>query len=316
MAEAVVSPASAHAADRAPRRRAVWSIGLYAGRSPLALRPLPGNPVLTAEDVTDVSALFVADPFLLRRGGVWHLFFEVLDGSTGRGAIGWATGRPGGRWRYERIVLREPFHLSYPCVFASGDEVYMTPESCEAGCVRLYRAVRFPTLWQPVAELVGGRLADPTTFAAGGRWWMFACPAPETHDALRLYGATALGGPWREHPASPVVRDDPGLARPAGRPVRDGDGWLRFAQDCTDAYGRQVRAMRIAELDPERYAELPCAGGPVLAPGAARWNAHRAHHLDAHRLSGGRWVACVDGAREPDPPVPPTWHTHPNRSRR
>jgi hypothetical protein len=298
---------SAHAADRPPRRRAVWSIGMYAGRSPLALRPLPGNPVLTAADVTDAPAEFVADPFLVRRGSAWHLFFEVLDRGTGRGAIGWATGRPGQgghgpRWRYQRIVLRESFHLSYPCVFASGDEVYMTPETCEAGAVRLYRAVDFPSRWQAVAELVGGRLADPTPFCAAGRWWMFACPAPETHDALRLYTAEAVTGPWREHPASPIVSGDPGRARPAGRPVRDGrGGWLRFAQDCATSYGRRVRALRITELGPDRYAERLCPGGPALAPGTAGWNAHRAHHLDAHRLADGSWIACADGAREPDP---------------
>ena len=303
-----MTPVSALAADRPARRRAIWSIGMVAGRSPLALRPLPGNPVLTAADVTDAPAAFVADPFLVRRGSAWHLFFEVLDRRTGRGAIGWATSRRGEAWRYQRIVLREPFHLSYPCVFSSGDEVYMTPETCEAGAVRLYRAVEFPSRWQMVAELVGGRLADPTPFCAAGRWWMFACPAPETHDALRLYTAEAVAGPWREHPASPVVDGDPGRARPAGRPVRDGrGGWLRFAQDCTTAYGRQVRALRITELGPDRYAERPCPGGPALAPGGASWNAHRAHHLDAQRLANGSWIACADGAREAEPaaPVPP-----------
>ena len=279
----------------------MWSIGLQAGRSPLALRPIPGNPILTAGDVTDAAAEFVADPFLLRRGRTWHLFFEVLDRRTGRGAIGWATGAPGERWRYQRIVLREPFHLSYPCVFASGDEVYMTPESSEAGAVRLYRAAEFPTRWEAVGELVGGRLADPTPFAAGGHWWMFACSAPETHDTLRLYGAAALAGPWREHPASPIVRTDPTLARPAGRPVRDGGGWLRFAQDCGAAYGHRVRALRITRLDRESYVEQPCGPGAVLAPDGSGWSAHRAHHLDAHRLSRGGWIAAVDGAREPDP---------------
>src|SRR5262249_34417850 len=60
---------------------ALWAIGLYTGESPLQLRPAPGtrNPVLTRSDVTDVPAVFVADPFLLRTSGVWHMFFEVLN---------------------------------------------------------------------------------------------------------------------------------------------------------------------------------------------------------------------------------------------
>jgi len=47
-----------------------WSIGIYEGASPLELAPIPStpNPVLTAQDVLDTQAGFVADPFLLPVG--------------------------------------------------------------------------------------------------------------------------------------------------------------------------------------------------------------------------------------------------------
>ena len=37
------------------------------------------NPILTCEDVTDVNASYVADPFLFIQGpnDPWYLFFEV-----------------------------------------------------------------------------------------------------------------------------------------------------------------------------------------------------------------------------------------------
>ncbi|HET9363828.1 MAG TPA: hypothetical protein VFP71_02460, partial [Candidatus Angelobacter sp.] len=54
----------------------VWSIGIYAGKSPLQLSPAARNPVISAGDVSDVSARFVADPFMLRVDGLWHMFFE------------------------------------------------------------------------------------------------------------------------------------------------------------------------------------------------------------------------------------------------
>jgi hypothetical protein len=127
---------------------------------------------------------------------------------------------------------------------------------------------------------------------------MFACSTPDTHETLRLYSSESLIGPWCEHPASPIVRGDASRARPAGRPVRDGSGWLRFAQDCTSAYGRRVRAFRILELTPERYAEEEHGLGESLAPVGAGWNGQRIHHVDAHRLRTGRWIACVDGAAE------------------
>ena len=52
-----------------------WSIGIYAGRSPLQLAPLPKiiNPVLTAWDVKDIPAQYVADPFML------HLYAALAE---------------------------------------------------------------------------------------------------------------------------------------------------------------------------------------------------------------------------------------------
>jgi hypothetical protein len=49
-----------------------YALGLYAGPSPLELSPVPGirNPIFTYRDVTDVSAMFVADPFMIRRSAL------------------------------------------------------------------------------------------------------------------------------------------------------------------------------------------------------------------------------------------------------
>lgn len=75
----------------------LWSIGIVTGASPLRLRHAPGglNPVLTREDVSDVRAMFVADPFLLRVGDLWHMFFEVYNFDADRGEIAWATSKDG-----------------------------------------------------------------------------------------------------------------------------------------------------------------------------------------------------------------------------
>src|SRR5262245_17218664 len=95
-----------------PSIEPVWSIGVYRGSSPVEIAAPhgPRNPILTAADVSDAAAAFVADPFLARDGATWHLVFEVFDRDARRGAIGWATSVDLAAWRYERIVLREPFH--------------------------------------------------------------------------------------------------------------------------------------------------------------------------------------------------------------
>lgn len=282
-----------------PRNRHLWSIGIYQGVSPLGLGPRPAspNPVLTREDVADIRASFVADPFLVRHGDLTYMFFEAFNLDTGRGEVGLARSSDGTVWSYEKIVLREPFHLSYPQVFAWEGEHYMIPEANATQSVRLYRATRFPEEWVLEAVLMEGeRFSDPTILRYADRWWLFVETSPRReHDCLRLYSASSLQGPWLEHPASPIVLNDPRSARPAGRILSFENRLLRFAQDCVPAYGAAVRTFEIVELTPTRYREVPFDFPPELTRSGAGWNADGMHHLDALRLTDGKWIAAVDG---------------------
>jgi len=273
----------------------MWSIGIYTGDSLDRLAPAPGaeNPVLSAREVTDVPAEFVADPFMVHTGGLWHMFFEVLNRQSRNGEIGHATSPDGLRWAYQGIVLREPFHLSYPHVFEWKGSFFMTPETLGPGEIRLYRGDPFPHRWSQVRWLLRERAADPTLCHHGGLWWMFFCPRPNQHDALELYFSTELGGPWRRHPRSPVVRGDERRARPAGRFLVQGGVVTRFAQDCHPRYGSRVRAFDVHELTPDAWREEE--RGVILEPTGAGWNGQRMHHVDAHPLPEGGWIACVDG---------------------
>ena len=273
----------------------MWSIGIYTGPSPLELSPAGGieNPVLSAADVTDVPASFVADPFMVWTGGLWHMFFEVKNLQSGKGDVGWATSPDGLRWEYRRIVLAEPFHLSYPYVFEWEGGFYMVPETLKAGAVRLYRADPFPERWVHVQDLLPVPAADPSPFRFADRWWMFLCATPWEHDTLALYHAYRLEGPWREHPRSPLLTGEPRISRPAGRVLVRDSGIVRFAQDCQPHYGTRVRAFEVSRLTLEDYEEAE--HGPVLAPSGSGWNGMRMHHADAHPAPGGGWIACVDG---------------------
>ena len=319
-----VAEGSQPGAAAAQGMRMPWSIGLYAGSTPTKLEPLgdASRPILDASRVDDVPAHFVADPFAIECEGSWFLFFEVLRSDTGLGEIGLAvrdqvvrdqvvrdrvgpgdgsdpTGLATG-WSYRGIVLREPYHLSYPSLVVEpgNDEIYMVPETLDAGSVRIYRAVRFPEVWEPVADLVPGQLADPTIFFHAGQWWLFACSTPYQHDTLRLYGAESLLGPWREHPESPLIVGDRARARPCGKPIRWGRRLLRLAQDCEPIYGRRVRVFEILELSPTTYRERELPESPILEGTGHGWNALKMHHLDAHRWGedpSAGWLAFVDG---------------------
>lgn len=275
----------------------MWSIGLYSGESPFCLAAVPGivNPILTRDSVTDVPAKFVADPFLVRRNGTWHMFFEVLNRQTGLGQIGLATSDNVTDWVYQNIILAEPFHLSYPYVFEWNDEHYMIPESFSQGTVRLYKAEDFPIRWSFVRSLIKISCADPSVFYFEDKWWMFICSHPSQRSSLRLYWANDLLGPWLEHPANPIVNRDGRKARPAGRVLVLADKIIRFAQDCVPHYGAQVRAFEISELTTKSYLETEHPNSPILTASGAGWNESGMHHVDPHLLPGGQWLACVDG---------------------
>jgi hypothetical protein len=274
--------------------RLKWSIGIYEGATPLALRPIgPDRPVLTARDVTDVDAYAVADPFLMVRDDRWLLFFEVVNMATDRGEIAYATSDDGLRWTYRAVVLREPFHLSYPQVFEADGAIWMIPETRQANEVRLYRAESFPDRWMHAATLLHGRFADATILRHEGLWYLFA---QRGLDELRLFSSPDLAHGWCEHPASPLWPGNRRRTRPGGRMLRWNGRLLRFAQDGLPTYGNCLRAFEVDRLDPLNYAERELAESPILRATRSGWNAVGMHHVDAVALPDGRWRAAVDGA--------------------
>jgi len=253
------------------------------------------EPVLTAASVTDVSAGFVADPFLYYTGSSWYLFMEVLNKSIGRGQIAVARSSDGLSWTYDRIVLAETFHLSFPYVFSFNGRYYMVPETGQAQSVRLYETVNFPYDWHNVATLVSGRAyVDSTITYHGSRWWLFASYAVNTF----LFSSPDLFGPWVEHPKSPIVRADSSRGRPGGRIIALADGSMyRFVQKDDVSYGERVRAFQIDTLTETDFGEHEVDMQPPVAASGSGWNAAGMHTFDPW-WTGSKWVASVDGVQQ------------------
>jgi hypothetical protein len=273
-----------------------WSIGIYTGDSPFKLTAPENisNPVLTAKDVTDVEADFLADPFILYEDQNWYMFFEVMNTHTAQGDIGLATSDDGLHWAYKQIVLNEPFWLSYPYVFKWENEHYMVP--CQTvGSVRLYKAVSFPTQWCLVKTLLIGDYADPSIFRYEGKWWLFVGTNTKRNDTLRLYYASDLLGPWTEHSESPIVNGNASMARPGGRVLVFDGRVVRFAQDDSVSYGNNVRAFEITRLTTTDYEEKEVGEEPILKPSGRGWNADGMHTIAPWQVGEKSWIACVDG---------------------
>jgi hypothetical protein len=278
-------------------QREQWTIGIYRSDSPFHFNDLQGwiNPLFRAEDVTDVPAKFVADPFLIKDGKTWNLFFEVYNNNTQQGDLAVATSKNTWTWQYQKLIIDEPFHLSYPYVFKSGDDYYLIPESFEANSIRLYKADEFPTKWSFVQTLVDGRdYVDNSIIFYNNKWWLFS--SVTTNDKLYLHYANSLTGPWLEHPQSPIVVDDVHKARPSGRLLVYDGKLYRFTMDIDPPVGtHQVMAYEITEITPTSYSEKLAQGTPILQPSGSGWNGQAMHQLDPVQVDEDSWIASVDG---------------------
>lgn len=276
-------------------RHGDWSIGIYSSDNshPLAFSGKGiRNPAITAADVADFPAQFVADPFLMWNDGRYLLFFEGWNRETDQGDICLSSSGDGLTWHYDRVVLDEPYSLSYPQVFLWKGNWYLIP-CIPSGAVQLYKANKFPYEWQYVQTVLQGeRFQDVSVLEYGDSLWLFA--GAGNRDELRLYSSETPLGPWQEHPRSPIIEGDPNHARPGGKPLQVADRIFRFAQDCSPYYGNQVWAFEVTELTPTSYAERLYRDLPVLM-GFEDWNVRGMHTLSAIPGRNGGWIAAVDG---------------------
>ena len=200
---------------------------------------------------------YLADPFGLIRGDALHVFVEAFDYRHKRAVIErHELDAKSLRWRSKHTVLDLPFHLSYPFVFEHEGEVYMVPESHQAGEAALYKADGTLTRFERQQALLEGLpIADASLIEFEGRWWMFyTLVGPQGRDQRELHMAHApsLFGPWQPLGENPVRVDRSG-ARPAGRPFLDHQGRVLLpVQDCSQGYGSATRLLRMTELTPEK----------------------------------------------------------------
>jgi len=284
--------------DNSPEVKEAWTVGIYTGSNPFELSPPEGvtNPVLTGADVNDFDADIAAHPFLVCEDDRYYLFFTAKFGPDDAGGIGLAQSTDGLNWTYEKMVIKEPFVQSYPYVFAWQGEYYMIPEAHTENSVRLYRATDFPLEWTFEKELLSGDSFISASVAFyNDTWWMFV--SPEGNRSLRLFYASELTGDWAEHPMSPIIEDNPDIARPAGRVMVYQGSLYRLGQDCAPTYGNQVHAFQVTEISPTSYRE-EMIEAPVVKADSEGWNSKAMHHVDPRQLEDGTWIAAVDALGE------------------
>ncbi len=268
--------------------------------------PSVSNPVLTASDVTDQSARFVADPFLYAPDSEdsfsdWQMFFEIARDDYG--VIGHATSSDKGvTWNYNQTVIDSGWHLAFPLVWRWDGSYYMMPAGGDR--IPLYKASEseFPTTWNLLTEQLiddrsgyTGNSTDTTIFRWDDTWWLF-----DNDNGTDLYIYYNDGdletGSWSEHANNPVITGDETQTRPAGRPIVRDDHIVVYYQDTVSEYGDKVRAWSVDTLTTSSFSQSEFSTSPILEESGSGWNSDRMHHYDPWWVDGdGRWVATVDG---------------------
>jgi hypothetical protein len=272
-----------------PVLKDIWRVGVLQAPAAALLSPAALAQPEIAWLPPEGPLRFLADPFPIRRDGRLHLFVEAYDYRDRIGRIEVLTLGQDLRPLARQVALKEPWHLSYPFVWAAEGEVWMLPEAHRSGALTLYRAEAFPTGWRAAARIELDALAiDATPVFHEGLWWLFYTPAT-TRIAkvahLHLAFAERLQGPWRPHAGNPVRRD-PGSARPGGAPFVHQGRLVLPVQDCRRTYGGAIRPLMIETLTPERFE---AEAGPAIPPpagfcGLHTWSgAGEATFLDAKR---------------------------------
>lgn len=205
-----------------------------------------------------------ADPFLFVHNEELFLFYEEKRLNE-PGVLKMTKTKDLKEWTSPIIVLKEPFHLSYPFVFKEGCDIYMVPETSAVNEVRLYKAaddtlshfVQVTVLLKngTSKNIINNDFSDSSIVKFNSVFYLFTTQEINGLNTLRLYVSMNIKGPYLEHPHSPICKSKK-HGRNGGQLLFWGDKLYRFAQDCTKKYGDNVHVLEIKELTPESYKEV------------------------------------------------------------
>lgn len=212
---------------------------------------------------TKDPSIILADPFLFVHKERLYLFYESKGFKT-PGVIKMINTKDLKTWSKPVTVLKEPFHLSYPFVFEDNGKIYMIPETCADGSVRLYEAenedlnkfsFRQRILIQPKETEIKMGYSDSSVFKKEGIYFLMTMlQYSDAINTLELYTADSLTGPYSSHPSSPIIKSQK-IGRDAGGWINYQGRLLRVSQDCVNRYGDNVNVSEILELSPTSYKE-------------------------------------------------------------
>jgi hypothetical protein len=198
-----------------------------------------------------------ADPILYEYDCKIYMFYEAYNKKKDCGEIGVAT-VVNNHVVDKKIIIKEPFHMSYPFVFDVNGKIYMIPETSSVKKLLLYEAVNFPYQWKLSKVILENLdLSDATILKHHDKMYLFVSKLLGTNpysDELLLY---TLNEEFNliPHKCNPIIIDNE-FSRPAGRIFQDKGRMIRVSQDCSNGgYGKAIKFNEIVNLSENDYHE-------------------------------------------------------------
>lgn len=196
---------------------------------------------------------WAADPFIVKNGGKYYLFFEMYDRLKRKGLLGCREITENGAGDMN-VIYEGKSHLSYPFIYQKDGVYYIIPESNKSGELFRLKCVDFPLKWEKEKVLLHDRLVDTTMFTQNGVDFYISQRVSDDNVFDRLDLFYDQGGELRECPSNPVKRDA-ASARCAGRLFKDGGRLIRPSQNCSASYGGELNFNEVLEISPAGYSE-------------------------------------------------------------
>ena len=131
---------------------------LFAESWNIAFRETPEGTILDNQSqpfrvIKNPARYWAADPFVFKKDEKTYIFAELFDYCTNKGVIGCTQLTDSGITGW-RVIIKEPWHLSYPFVFEHNGEIYIMPEMNDGRALWVYKAETFPLVWKKVSVVL------------------------------------------------------------------------------------------------------------------------------------------------------------------
>ena len=251
--------------DRLARKEGTFAAAIFANER-LTLDEFDEQHLVYKLDIKGLwkpkPVLFQADSFLFVKEDELFLFYELQHWDD-PGCIAMVKTKDLKTWTKPQIVLRQPFHLSFPYVFEDNGTIYMIPESQESDSIRLFKAnedlssftyVR-TLLQQERKDGIHYNFNDSHLYRKDDKYYLFTSYQKDWMYYQELYVTDdLLNGNFVKHPASPICISNE-YGRNGGSLIHYEGQLLRVTQDCHENYGDNVSLLEITRLDEEHFEE-------------------------------------------------------------